>query len=479
MSYLLDRLEPRAPFRFFEEISAIPRPSLHEAKIADHLESFSNERGLFCYRDAADNVLIKKPATAGREGEPAVLLQAHTDMVTEKHSYVRHDFNTEGLTLLVRDGLLYADGTTLGADDGFGVAIMLAVLDEKELSHPALECLFTSAEEIGLVGAGQFDYSHITAKNMLNLDSAEENTVIVGCCGGVRSELTLPISLAPVNEEGISVAIGGLCGGHSGEDIHRGRLNALVLMGKLLTALRVQTPLRLARVTGGEKTNAIPRECEAVLLADDRAVAEDFAQKLEALARSYIAASEDGGLSVKVESVHVKKAMSYTDTDKIIRVLSIPDGVLHMRSVPPVMPEASRNLANCRTHGDKVTFGISSRSAKECRLDESRAEQDALAVDIGATVTYYNAYPGWESAMDAPLVRAWQEAYHTVTGASTEPTLIHAGLETGLITNAVKGLSAIAVGCNVHNLHTPRETMELDSFSRIYRTVLEFLRILR
>ena len=479
MRYLLDRFEPRAPFRFFEEISAIPRPSLHEGRIADYLEAFAASRGLWCYRDAAHNVLIKKPATAGREGENAVLLQAHTDMVTEKHSYIKHDFNTEGLTLLVRDGLLCADGTTLGADDGFGVAIMLAVLDEKELSHPALECLFTSAEEIGLVGAGQFDYSHITAKNMLNLDSAEEDTVIVGCCGGVRSEMVLPISLAPVNEAGFSVTISGLCGGHSGEDIHRGRLNALALMGKLLTALRAQTPFRLARVTGGGKTNAIPRECKAVLLADDRAAVVDFAQKLEALARSYIAASEDGELSVKVDSVHVSEAMSYADTDKIMRVLCIPNGVLHMRSVPPVMPEASRNLANCRTHGDKVTFGISSRSAKEHRLDESRAEQDALAADIGATVTYYNAYPGWESAMDTPLVRAWQKAYHTVAGGSTEPTLIHAGLETGLITNAVPGLEAIAVGCNIHDLHTPTETMELDSFSRIYRTVLEFLRILR
>ena len=479
MRYLLDHLEPRAPFRFFEEISAIPRPSLHEAKIADYLEAFAASRGLWCYRDAAHNVLIKKPATVGREDESAVLLQAHTDMVTEKHSYIKHDFSTEGLTLLVRDGRLFADGTTLGADDGFGVAIMLAVLDEKEISHPPIECLFTSAEEIGLVGAEQFDYSHITAKNMLNLDSAEENTVIVGCCGGVRSQLVLPVIPQPIEGKGISVAIGGLCGGHSGEDIHRERLNALVLMGKLLSALREYTPFRLVRITGGEKTNAIPRECEAVLVADDGAAAERFLPKIEALAKSYIVAHEDRELSVMVEQTPVSEAMSYADTDKIVRVLSIPNGVLHMRSVPPVMPEASRNLANCRTHKDRVTFGISSRSAKECRLDESREEQNTLAAEIGATVTYYNAYPGWESATDAPLVGAWQEAYHTVTGGVTTPTLIHAGLETGLITNAVKGLCAIAVGCNVHDLHTPIETMELDSFARIYRTVLEFLRVLR
>ncbi len=479
MEYLINGFEPQTPFRFFEEISAIPRPSLGEEKIADYLVQFAADRGLWCYRDAAHNVLIKKPAAKGRAGEPTVLLQAHTDMVTEKHPHINHDFSTDGLSLRVVDDLLFANGTTLGGDDGFGVAVMLAVLDDQVLSHPPLECLFTAAEEIGLVGAGRFDYSLITAKYMLNLDSAEEDTVIVGCCGGLRSRLTVPVTFAPLDACGISIAIGGLCGGHSGEDIHRGRLNANTLMGKLLSALQKVTPFRLASVTGGEKSNAIPRDCEAVVVPNDMAAAQHALADAQALARSFALAEEDRDLTVTVCAVQVTRALDYADTDKIMQVLTIPNGVLHMRRVPPIMPEASRNLASLRTHESSIITELSSRSAKEHLLLESRAEQDALAARIGGEMAYYGVYPGWESSMDAPLVRAWQTAFHTVTGKHAAPALIHAGLETGLITNAVKGLEAIAVGCNIHNLHTPIETLELDSFARIYRTVLELLRILK
>ena len=479
MKYLINGFEPQAPFHFFEEISSIPRPSLGEEKIADYLVQFAADRGLWCYRDAAHNVLIRKPATAGRENEPTVLLQAHTDMVTEKHPHIKHDFKTEGLSLQVADNLLFADGTTLGGDDGFGVAVMLAVLDDATLSHAPLECLFTSAEEIGLVGAGKFDYSHICAKYMLNLDSSEEDTVIVGCCGGLRSKLTVPVTFSPLDTDGISIVIGGLCGGHSGEDIHRERLNANLVMGKLLSALKQVTPFRLASITGGEKTNAIPRDCEAVVVPDDMAAAQHVLAEAQALAQSFICAEEDKDLTVTVSAVHVTRALDYTDTDKIMQVLTIPNGILHMRRVPPIMPEASRNLANLRTHENSITSELFSRSAKEQRLLESQAEQDALAAEIGGEMTYYGIYPGWESSMDAPLVQAWQTAFHCVTGKHSSPALIHAGLETGLITNAVQGLEAIAVGCNIHNLHTPVETIELDSFARIYRTVLEFLRILK
>lgn len=475
MKYLINDIEPSAPFRFFEEISAIPRVSLEEEKIADYLVSFAADRGLWCYRDTAHNVLIRKPAASGRENEPTVLLQAHTDMVAEKRPDVAHDFKTEGLTLLREGDNLFADGTTLGADDGFGVAVMLSVLDDGTLSHPALECLFTSAEEIGLVGASQFDYSHLTARYMLNLDSAEEDTVIVGCCGGMRSELTVPVCFSQANAMGITLTVGGLCGGHSGEDIHRGRLNANILMGELLTALRAHTPFRIASLTGGDKSNAIPRDCTVTLVPDSMSAAECFLSEVEGLARAKITAAEDEGLFISTGVAPVSGMLSYADTDKLMAVLSLPNGILHMRREPPIMPESSRNLANCRTLADRVVFVLSSRSAKDSCLAESRAEQDSLAATLGGSVKYFGIYPGWESAMDAPLVRTWQRAYHTVTGGETTPTLIHAGLETGLITNAVKNLEAIAVGCNIHDLHTPQETMELDSFARIYRAVLLFL----
>ncbi|MBE6595940.1 MAG: aminoacyl-histidine dipeptidase, partial [Ruminococcaceae bacterium] len=242
MKSLFEDLSPLAPFRFFEEISAIPRASGNEAGIAAYLMRFAGSRGLSCCEDAIHNVLIQKPASPGREGEPALLLQCHTDMVAEKHGHVAHDFEKEGIHLLREGNILRADGTTLGADDGFGVALILAVLDDAELSHPALECLFTVSEEIGLEGAGAFDYTRVSARRMINLDSAEEDTVIIGCCGGLRTDLTVPLHFTDVSEDGLRVRISGLCGGHSGEDIDRGRLNAHVLMGAVLRELQSVTP---------------------------------------------------------------------------------------------------------------------------------------------------------------------------------------------------------------------------------------------
>ena len=293
MAALFQRGVDAPPLCFFEQISAIPRPSRDEGAIADWLVDFATQRGLECTRDAAHNVLIKKSATKGREKSPVVLLQAHTDMVCEKHPHVAHDFKTEGLSLVREGNFLRADGTTLGADDGYGVATMLALLDDEGISHPALECLFTSAEEVGLVGASKFDYRSIRAKYMLNLDAAEEDVVIVGCCGGLRAKLSVPVAFSPVCGKGMSLSLGGLCGGHSGEDVNRGRLNAHVLMGKLLPALRAKTDFRIVAISGGEKDNAIPRECTVTLLPDDLLAARDFAVGVEALARTHLTAKED------------------------------------------------------------------------------------------------------------------------------------------------------------------------------------------
>ena len=474
MHYLVNDIEPLAPFHYFEEISAIPRPPLKEARIADYLEDFAKAHGLWCYRDKAYNVLIRKPASSDMCDAPTVLLQAHTDMVCEKRPDVTHDFDTEGLELRRDGNRLFANGTTLGADDGFGVAVMLAVLADGTLSHPPLECLFTSAEEIGLVGASQFDYGLLRARYMLNLDSSEEDTVIVGCCGGLRAQMTLPVSLHALKGRGLTVTVGGLCGGHSGEDIHRGRRNANVEMGKLLQVLAEMTEMRLVHLHGGDKSNAIPRDCVAIVWVRDD-VAEAFAAKASAMLAEAVTAKEDQGAFVRVEQCAVDTALSLEDTAKVLSVLSLPDGVLAWRKTPPIMPDTSRNLASVRTHGDKIVFTTFSRSPRVAPLESSRAEQERLAAALGAEMSYADPYPGWESATDAPLVKRWQEAYRRVSGLETTPTLIHAGLETGLICNAVAGLEAIAVGCNIHNLHAPIETMELDSFARIYCVVTEFL----
>lgn len=459
-------------FYYFEQISKIPRASGNEREIADYIVNFAKERELFCYRDEADNVLVVKNATQDKENEPPIMLQAHTDMVAEKNVGTEHSFETDPIELIQEGNILRANGTTLGADDGFGVSLMLSILDDNSLTHPKIECLFTSSEEIGLVGASKFDYSKIESRRMINLDSAEEDTVIIGCCGGIRTEFDLPISLEKGKSEGYRIVIGGLCGGHSGEDINKNRLNAHILMGKILNKINEKSKIRISRVSGGDKDNAIPRECDCTFVADsslDLSWIEEFAKDL-------LVAKEDSGLFVNVEKTDTCAAISSENTEKLLKVMSVRNGVLYFRTEPPILPETSRNLARIRTFDDKIVVGFSSRSYLEEKLDECTKELDELASLVGAKTTHHERYPGWASPMESSLVKNWQKAFSKVSGKVTNPTLIHAGLECGLMSQHLNGLNAISVGCNVHDLHTPQETMEIDSMDKIYDTVVEFLK---
>lgn len=465
-----------APFYYFEQISKIPRASSNEGKIAEYLCNFARKRNLEYYKDEYNNVLITKEATKGRENEECLMLQAHTDMVAEKNVSTVHDFEKDPIKLVVEGNILRAEGTTLGADDGFGVAIMLAVLDNRELSHMRLECLFTSSEEIGLVGAGKFDYSKIKSKRMINLDSAEENTVIIGCCGGVRTEVTMPVIRQSVNLEGYKITIGGLQGGHSGEDIDKKRLNSHKLMGKILRDFKGNTKIRVGEINGGDKDNAIPRECSLTLVPDSYKECENVLCKINEKIRKEIRAKEDNGLFVNVEKVKVNSVISYEDTDKLLKCLLTPNGVLCYRSKEPFIPQTSRNLARIRTKENEIKIGFSSRSYLDTQLECSMKELEALAKSVGADVYHHERYPGWASDKDSDLVKKYQKAYKKATGKETNPTLIHAGLECGLISSEIENFTAISVGANVHDLHTPKETMELDSLDRIYDTIIEMLK---
>ena len=459
-----------APFYYFEKISKIPRASGNEAAVADYILNFAKDLGLFAYKDESNNVLVVKEASKGRENEPSIMLQAHTDMVAEKNVSTVHDFEKDEIKLIQEGNILRADGTTLGADDGFGVAIMMSVLADNSLSTPRLECLFTSSEEIGLVGASKFNYSEIKSRRMINLDSAEEDTVIIGCCGGIRTELDIPVSFECGSFEGYKLIIGGLCGGHSGEDINKNRLNAHILMGKLLTLANSTTPIYLSYINGGDKDNAIPRECEAVFACDKIDIS------FEEYARSFLMANEDNDLFVKVERCSISKIMSSCDTEKIIKALSIPNAILKFREVPPILPESSRNLARVRTNDNMVSICFSSRSYYDSGLNESTSFLDSLASELGGSTYHHERYPGWASDKDSALVVDYQNAFEKVSGNRPTATLIHAGLECGLISGELPGLVAISVGCNVHDLHTPKETMELDSLDRVYEAIIEVLK---
>ncbi len=469
-------MNTKTPLDYFREISAIPRASGNEEGIAQYLMAFGKEHGLFCRTDAHHNVFLKKNGSRGRENEPAVLLQAHTDMVAEKNAGVDHDFVTEGIELVFEGNVLHAAGTTLGADDGFGVSLILHALADDALSHPPMECLFTASEEIGLLGATGFDYSDVTARRMVNLDSTGEREVIVGCCGGMRHDLSLPLTREAANGACFSLCLGGLCGGHSGEDIHKGRLNAHTVMGKLLTALGEKTALRLSYLSGGDKDNAIPRECEAHFTAEDGAKAMAALPMLQELLAETVTAEEDRSCTLTLREIAAEPFVSAKDTQKILSVLSLPNGVLEWNG-GHTMPYLSRNLARIRTENGKICFGFSSRCPDFGRIESLKNELDAFAATIGGTTRHYAAYPGWESPADAPVVRNWQKAYRTVAGAECVPTVIHAGLECGIISGALPGLEAVSVGANVYDLHTPAERMELDSFARMAEVLREYLKI--
>ena len=476
MEYVIEGRKPTSVFRFFEEISAIPRGSYNEGGIADYLVAFAKARGLEYYRDRLNNVLIKAPATAGHEERSPLLFQGHTDMVCEKNSDVDHDFLRDPLKLWVDGKLLRAKGTTLGADNGIAVAIMLALLDGEVKDHPAYECLFTTAEEVGLNGAQGFDYGLISARTMINLDSEDMGTVTCGCAGGLRSDLTLSCKTEPFTGEALRVRVCGLMGGHSGADIHTGRANANKVMGRLLAALLPECDARIVSVSGGSKDNAIPRECEVILAVADVEKATDVLTDTASMIAGELV-KEDRGFTVSVETAQAETVMmSQADTARICCVLTCSaNGVLEMNHSVAGLVEYSRNLGVVRTEGDDVTFVFSSRSGIESRLDASIRELDALATVTGCTTKHYSRYPGWDFAPTSAVREAYLAAYRDVTGNDATVTTIHAGLECGIIYSKLPDMDMISIGPDMYDIHSPDEALDLDATEVFWRVLVHLI----
>ena len=477
MEYVIKGRKPAAVFRFFEEISAIPRPSYHEAAIADYLVAFAKERSLWVYRDALHNVLIKAPATKGREQEPPILLQGHTDMVCEKNGDTVHDFFSDPLKLWVDGEMLRAKGTTLGADNGIAVAMMLAMLDGAIESHPAYECLFTVSEETGMEGAEHFDYSLISARRLLNLDSESLGCVTAGCAGGICSELVLSTHHEPFLGTALSVEITGLIGGHSGEKIGCGRANANKLMGRLLSMVQDDPTMHLAALGGGSKTNAIPRECSAILATKDAdALTDRLLDCAEAIA--YELSPEDRGFTLTVRECEPEAVMlGREDTTRAIAILaSAANGVLQMSHRVKGLVEFSRNLGVVSISEGEVKYLFSTRSAIESQLDASIAELDALAAALGARTRHYSRYPGWDYLEHSPLREAYLCAYRAVTGKEAEINVIHAGLECGLIRSRLPEMDVISIGPTMFNIHSPDEALQLRDTEIFWQTLEALLK---
>lgn len=472
MEYIITGVRHNRVFNIFEEICAIPHGSGNEAGVARYIAEYAKAKGCFVMVDSDNNVFVRKNAKVGYEHLPTVLLQGHTDMVCEKNADTEHNFLTDGLKLFVKDGKIGAQGTTLGADNGIAVAYMLSLLSED--TKPCIEMLFTVCEETGLEGAKSFDVSNITAKRMINLDSEEDDTVTTGCAGGVRTDISLPLEYG-CECDAVKVKICGLAGGHSGAEINSGKSSAVVLMGRLLCMLDAELDIKLSSVICTGKDNAISRECYSVIGGDKEKIAAVCAKFKAQTAGELI--DLDVGFDVTVEEYGRAKMLTKEIKDSIVCLMACARcGVLKMSNHIKGLVEYSRNLGTIKIDGSNLVFTFSSRSSVEAQLDSSMRELDVFGKAIGGSVAHYERYPGWEYKPNSPLRDEYIAAYSQLFGATPKVSVIHAGLECGIISDKLSGdIDIISVGPNLSDIHSPSERADIASCERIYDILLYLL----
>ncbi|MGM9663039.1 MAG: aminoacyl-histidine dipeptidase [Oscillospiraceae bacterium] len=476
MSILKD-LEPRSVFRFFEELCAIPHGSGNTKPVSDWLMAFARERGLEAWQDEMNNVVIVKEAAPGYEDAETVILQGHMDMVCEKAPDCAKDMDREGLDLAVEGDAVYARGTTLGGDDGIAVAMALAILDADDIPHPRLEAVFTVDEETGMLGAAAMDVSRLRGRRLLNLDSEEEGVFTVSCAGGNLTQCALPVRREAFSGARLTVTVGGLRGGHSGIEIHKGLGNANLLLGRVLTACAGETALRVVAVGGGMKDNAIPREASAtVAAADARAVEAVCARLDEALKNEYRATDAE----VFVSAAAAEEGELPMDEDSTRRVLCFltcaPNGIQAMSAEIAGLVQTSLNLGVLTTARDSVTASFCVRSSVDSQKQMLVERLRSLTETLGGTVAVFGDYAGWEYRPDSPLRELLTEVFTEQYGHAPRIEAIHAGVECGIFAGKLPGLDCISLGPDLAEVHTCRERLYISSLQRLWAMVLETLK---
>ena len=474
---VLSDLEPREVFAWFERLCAIPHGSHHTKAISDYLVAFARERGLACRQDAANNVVIRKAASAGYENAPVVMLQGHIDMVCEKDADCAKDMETEGLDLFVDGDVIGARGTTLGGDDGIAVAMALAVLDADDIPHGPLECVFTADEEVGMIGARALDASDLKAKYLINIDSEEEGVLTVSCAGACRMACTLPVTRAPFDGQTLRVRISGLAGGHSGEEIHKGRANANLLLGRALDEMSRAGALRLIRAAGGAKDNAIPREAEAVVRADNGAALRVAAEALtNALRAEYHAA--DGHITVTVtEADDGLTPMDAASTERAITLLlCAPNGVVEMSMDVPGLVQTSLNLGRLTSDEAGLYASFMIRSSINSQKDAVVSRLARLVKALGGRTEQDSDYSAWPYRPESPLRDRIAEVFCEQYGEKPRIAALHAGLECGILSGKLPELDCISIGPDLTDIHTPRERLHIASTERTWRLLLGTLK---
>ncbi len=472
MTFVAD-LEPKALWAHFDQILTIPRGSKEEDQIRAFVVSVAERNGLETLVDGTGNVVVKKPGTPGKENAPAVILQSHLDMVNEKNSDVDHDFDTDPIRPVMDDEYLKADGTTLGSDNGIGVAAMLAILEATDLDHGPLEFLFTIDEETGLTGAGGLDPSMLDGRTLLNLDSEEEGTVTVGCAGGADTTVRLALDTIPAPENCVTLKLSleGLRGGHSGIDIHLQRGNAVQLLGRMIHGISHGTPGFLAGFQGGNKHNAIPREAWATVMVPEDQVevfTEAIVTQYEAVKGEYATVEPNMDFTITEAPAPSEVWTTFCSWDVLNLLVALPHGVVAMSQDIEGLVETSTNLAAAKSEGDLLTVLMSSRSSVATALDWIRQKIRAVAGQADAKVDEHDGYPGWKPNLDSRILQVVKSVHTRVLGNNPHVEAVHAGLECGIIGEMVPGMDMISFGPQIEFPHSPDERVKVDSVGRFY-----------
>ncbi len=462
----------------FEQISAIPRGTKREAELRDWLCAWANQHSLPWSVDEAGNLVIRVPATAGFEQAPIIVLQGHMDMVCEKTPDSAHDFTKDPICCIAEGDWLHADRTTLGADNGIAIALAMALVEDESVGHPPLELLFTVEEEVGIGGANLLKPGFIAGKILLNLDSEDEGTFIVGCAGGQTTRLFLPLKFEPLPaQQAYLLKVDGLQGGHSGVDIHKHRASANQLLGRTLAQLNRATAIRLVSLKGGTAHNAIARGAEAVIVCDPSQLTriEQELQKFQGILRSEYAAS-DPNINLSLASSAAANAASAADSARAIQLLAaLPHGVAEMSASVAGFVETSNNLATIEIAEGTLKIVTSQRSTVMSRLAELTARITAIASLAGAEVASNEAYSGWQPEPDSVLVKRSAEIYAATFGKAPRVELIHAGLECGVIGGIFGGMDMISLGATIQNPHSPSERLHIPSVGKVWQYLVAFM----
>lgn len=463
---------------YFEEICKIPHGSYHEEKIADFVESFAKEKGYRYHRDHLNNLVIYKDASEGYEDHETVMLEAHMDMVNEKNKDSDHDFDKDPLDLYIEDGFVKARGTTLGADDGYGVAYMLAILADDTALTPALECVFTVAEEVGLDGALGIDANLFKATRMIGLDSENEGEICTTSSGGCDVLITKNLTFEDNQKNTYTLLIKGLMGGHSGGEIHQGRANANKLAARIMYAMfKAGIEIQLVNINGGLKNNAIPRECEVVFVSNDKInQIQDIVTEFEEYFKEEFKFSEPNLQVLLTPGQKAKKVIGLKETNEIIKLMmAARNGFIERSLVIDNLTTISLNMGVVSIEDNRLIINYLLRSPMKSAVMDMIGQLEIIAEAFSAITTADNYYPGWNYETNSKLRDLFKEFYLKRTGKEMIEVATHGGLETGIFKGKLPNLDIITMGPNMADIHTPDERMEIASFVSCYELLKDFI----